>query len=328
MRLTLTPVRWRLTSPFAIARETIDIVPALQVELVDRCGHRGRGEAVGVDYAGETPESMTDALEALRDWIEPSESIDRGDLLARLPAGGARNALDAALWDLEAKHSGVSVWDRAGIAKPVRFATAYTIGLAPVASVRADARHRRHFPLLKLKVDATRHIELVEAVRSSAPEAQLIVDANGSWTPELLDELAPELAARGVVLLEQPLAPETDAVLAGRRFALPLAADESFTDRSSVQRLADRYQYFNAKLDKTGGLTEALATAAAVEACGGRLMIGNMCGSSLAMAPAVLLATRCRYVDLDGPLLQVEDVPYPLEYRDGWLAPPVPELWG
>jgi L-alanine-DL-glutamate epimerase-like enolase superfamily enzyme len=328
MQLTLTPVRWRLTSPFSIARETIDSVPALQIELVDCCGHRGRGEAVGIDYAGETPASMTGELEALRAWIESQESIDRVDLPARLPAGGARNALDAALWDLEAKHTGVSAWDRSAIGRPGRIATAFTIGLAPVAAVRSEARRRRHYPLLKLKVDATRHLELVDAVRAEAPGVALIVDANGSWTPALLDELAPRLAARGVALLEQPLAPDADDVLAGRRFALPLAADESFTDRRSVRRLADRYQYFNLKLDKTGGLTEALATAAAVEAHGGRLMVGNMCGSSLAMAPAVLLAPRCQYVDLDGPLLQVEDVACPLEYQDGWLAPPAPALWG
>jgi L-Ala-D/L-Glu epimerase len=328
MKMILAPVCWRLTVPFSIARETTFDVPSLRVEVFDDRGHRGRGEAVGVDYAGETPGSMARQLEVLRNWIESQADIDCSLLRDLLPAGGARNALDAALWDLEAKRSGINAWARAGLPQPRRIATAYTIGLADIETIREEARRRRRYPLLKLKVDALRHLELVDAVQACAPGVPLIVDANGSWNPALLDRLAPELASRGVVLLEQPLAPADDAVLAGRKFAVPLAADESFTDRGSVERLVDRYQYFNIKLDKTGGLSEALATAAAVRAHGARLMVGNMCGSSLAMAPATVLAPLCDYVDLDGPLLQSADTDHPLRFDEGWMSPPEPALWG
>jgi len=328
MRLALEALTWRLAAPFAIARETIDTVPALRVTLEDGAGFRGRGEAVGVDYAGETPETLRLQLEALRGRLEAADSLDRRDLLEWLPPGGARNALDAAMWDLEAKRHGRSAWQQAGVSRPARLATAFTIGIADVGTVRVAAREHRAYPLLKLKVNASRHVELVDAVRAEAPDVPLIVDANGSWSPEQLDALAPRLAERGVALLEQPLAPERDAALEGRRFAVPLAADESFTDRRSLSRVANRYQYFNLKLDKTGGLTEALAAAAAVRAFGGRLMVGNMCGSSLAMAPATVLAPACDYVDLDGPLLQVDDVEHALRFVDGWFAPPEPALWG
>ena len=200
-------------------------------------------------------------------------------------------------------------------------------GIVTVETIE-QARARAHFPLLKLKVDATQHLERVQAVREAAPHVNLIVDANGAWTIVQLERLAPRLAQLGVVLIEQPLAPGDDARLAGRRFAVPLAADESVTDRGSLERLGNGYQYVSLKLDKTGGLFEALATARLARQRGYGVMVGNMCGSSLAMAPAAVLAPLAEFVDLDGPLLQVDDVPDALHFSDGWVEPPAPALWG
>jgi L-alanine-DL-glutamate epimerase-like enolase superfamily enzyme len=328
MRIAARRLAWKLSAPFSIARETIDEVPVVGVEIDDDAGHRGRGEAVGVDYAGETTESMLRQIETVRDRVTSADGAMRARLLDWLPAGGARNALDAALWDLEAKSTGVSVWQRAGIAKPTQLTTAVTIGLDEPAIVQERARQYRHHALIKLKADAERHLEPVALVRRAAPSARLIVDANGSWTIALLERLAPRLAELGVELIEQPLAPGDDDVLAGRTFAVPLAADESVTDRGSLMSITDRYRYVSIKLDKTGGLTEALATADAAGRAGIGLMVGNMCGSSLAMAPATVIAARCSYVDLDGPLLQIGDVGHALRYRDGVMSLPEPALWG
>jgi L-Ala-D/L-Glu epimerase len=328
LELTLQQIDWMLLEPFTIARETIDRVPSLRVVLRDDDGHEGRGEAVGIDYAGETPVTMAAQVMGAQGLLHDASAATRQALLLRLPVGGARNALDAALWDLEAKQTGVSVAQRIGIELPPRMATAYTIGIMLPEAAAAAARARSDYPLLKVKVDATRHLALVDAVRAGAPDAELIVDANGSWSVEQLERLAPAMQDRGVSLIEQPVAPENDVVLAGRHFALPLAADEAVTDRRSLEGLMDKYQFFNLKLDKSGGLTEALETARLVHEAGGELMVGNMCGSSLAMAPAAMLAPLCRYIDLDGPLLQRDDVAAPIAYSGGWFAPPEPQLWG
>ena len=261
MQFKITPVRWQLSSPFKIARDTQHSVGTVHVELTDSGGHRGRGEAAGVDYSGETVASMTAQLESVRKIIEVVDVIKPAEIQSVLPSGGARNALDCALWDLRAKQTGVPAWRELGLSAPVRLACAYTIGIDSVAVVAAKARERRHFPLLKLKVDATDHIELVRALRAEAPDVRLIVDANASWTPELLESLMPELARLKVSLLEQPLAPRKDVYLTGRTYPIPIGADESCVDRDSIRELVGRYQYANLKLDKTGGLTEALACA-------------------------------------------------------------------
>lgn len=328
MRLLLSEMRWRLRKPFVIARETINEVPTIVAELEDEQGFRGRGEAVGVDYAGETPGTMWTQLESIRAEIEGAPPSQHASLLKRLPVGGARNALDAALWDLQAKRTGIPAFERAGVAQPTRIPTAYTIGLGSPADVAAEAAERRRYPLLKLKVDARNHIALVDAVRAVAPDTPLIVDANGSWSADLLDALATPLSDRNVALIEQPLAPGEDHALKGRSYPFPLAADESFTDCASIDALLDCYQCFNIKLDKTGGLTEALAAARRLRALGREIMVGNMCGSSLAMAPAAVIAPLCKYVDLDGPLLQVDDVEPGLVIEDGWMRPPEAALWG
>ena len=324
--LTLEQERWPYRRPFRVSRGAEEALDVIVVTLRDAAGNRGRGEAAGVDYDGETLASMSAQVEALRADLEAG--LGRAALAAALPPGGARNALDCALWDLQAKQTGVPAWRRLGLTAPDRLACAYTIGIDPVAVVAAKARERRHFPLLKLKADATANIELVRTVRAEAPDVRLIVDANASWSPQLLEQLMPELVALRVSLLEQPLAPGADAYLAGRTYPIPLGADESCVDHDSIAQIAGRYQYANLKLDKTGGLTEALRCAHLAHERGLKLMVGNMCGSSLAMAPGALLATLCEFIDLDGPLLQKDDVEHALNYADGWMSFPTAALWG
>ena len=317
---------WAMNEPFEIAREVITDLPVLMLGLRDAQGHAGRAEAAGVDYDGETPQTMAaqvaGVLEQLHDGLTGAELMDM------LPAGGARNALDCALWDLRAKQTGVPAWRQAGLPGLVPVTTVYTIGLGDEATTRRKLRAARQYPLLKLKVDAQRHLDIVRMVREEHPQARVVVDANQAWSRELLLELLPALAALGVELVEQPLPRGQDAELEGLVSPIPLAADESCTDSRSLGDLAGRYQYITIKLDKCGGLTEAFAMADAAERLGLGLMVGNMCGTSLAMAPAFLLAQRCRYVDLDGPLLQQLDRATPLHFHGGQIDPPVAELWG
>jgi len=317
---------WAMKEPFEIAREVITEQPVLMVSLSDGLGHSGRAEAAGVDYDGETPQSMARQIAAVLDQLH--DDIDGQALMAILPAGGARNALDCALWDLHAKQTGIPAWRQAGLDALVPVTTVYTIGLGDEATTRRKLRAARHYPLLKLKVDARRHLDIVRMVRKEHPQARVVVDANQSWTLALLEALLPQLAELGVELVEQPLPRGEDAQLDGLRTPIPLAADESCTDSRSLKDLTGRYQYITIKLDKCGGLTEAFAMADTATRLGLGLMVGNMCGTSLAMAPAFLLAQRCAYVDLDGPLLQQLDRATPLQYHDGVIEPPVAALWG
>ncbi len=317
---------WAMKEPFEIAREVITDLPVLMLTLTDARGHVGRAEAAGVDYDGETPQSMASQIAAV--MSELRDDIRGVDLLHLLPAGGARNALDCALWDLRAKQDAVPAWQRAGLAPLQPVETTYTIGLGDEATTRRKLREARGFGLLKLKLDAHRHLEVIDWARLEHPHARLIVDANQSWSRDLLERLLPDLARGGVELVEQPVPRGLDAQLDGLASPIPLAADESCTDHTSLDRLAGRYQYINIKLDKCGGLTEALAMCAPAAERGLRLMVGNMCGTSLAMAPAFLLAQRCAYVDLDGPLLQVLDRATPMVFRGGELQPPPSALWG
>jgi L-Ala-D/L-Glu epimerase len=318
--------RWEMIEPFEISREVITHQPALQLRLHDGEGNTGWAEAAGIDYEGETPESMVAQIAALQHHLH--DDLSHEEVAKLLPAGGARNALDCALWDLRAKQSGVPVWQTAGLPLWQPITTAFTIGLGDEATTRRKARDARAYPLLKLKVDVQRHLDVVYMVRQEHPSARIVVDANQSWTVDLLRQLLPFLVTAGVELVEQPLPKGHDADLAGWSSALPLAADESCTDRASLAQLVGRYQYINIKLDKCGGLTEGLALADEAVRLGLGLMVGNMCGSSLAMAPAFLLAQRCAYVDLDGPLLQKRDSPHPMRYINGVIQPPVAELWG
>jgi L-alanine-DL-glutamate epimerase-like enolase superfamily enzyme len=317
---------WELREPFATARDCITHLAVLLLELRGREGARGRAEAAGVDYAGETPASMAAQLASVRARVHAG--VTGQDLLELLPAGGARNALDCALWDLRAKESGMPAAVAAGLEVLRPVTTAFTIGLGGESDTRLRARQARSYPILKLKLDAERHVDVVRIVREECPAARVLVDANEAWSRSLLERLLPRLQALGVELIEQPVARGDDESLDGLLPEVPLAADESCTDRRSLEALIGRYQYINVKLDKCGGLTEALALCAEATRHGLGLMVGNMCGSSLAMAPAFLVAQRCQYVDLDGPLLQRLDHSPPIRYEHGLMYPPSRDLWG
>lgn len=317
---------WAMREPFEISREVITDLPVLMLELTDAHGHCGRAEAAGVDYDGETPQTMAAQVASVAQHLH--DDVCGADLMRWLPAGGARNALDCALWDLRAKQTGVPAWQRAGLSELRPVTTVYTIGLGDAATTRRKLRAARQYPVLKLKVDAQRHLNIVHMVREEHPMARVVVDANQAWSRAQLEQLLPKLAELGVELVEQPLPRRQDATLRGLQSPIPLAADESCTDSSSLSELAGCYQYITIKLDKCGGLTEALSMADAVQSLDLGLMVGNMCGTSLAMAPAFLLAQRCRYVDLDGPLLQQLDRAAPMHFQGALAHPPSAELWG
>jgi L-Ala-D/L-Glu epimerase len=317
---------WELREPFATARDSITRLPVLRLELTGRDGTRGRAEAAGVDYQGETPASMAAQLASIAGHLHAGVSGE--ELLRLLPAGGARNALDCALWDLRAKESGVAAAVTAGLGRLSPVTTAFTIGLGSEADTRRRARAAQAYPILKLKLDAERHIDILRIVREECPAARILVDANEAWSRALLERLLPQLQAAGVELIEQPVARGDDECLDGLAAPIPLAADESCTDRHSLEALSARYRYINVKLDKCGGLTEAWALCSEAIRYRLGLMVGNMCGSSLAMAPAFLIAQRCRYVDLDGPLLQRLDDSPPIRYQHGLMQPPSRALWG
>lgn len=325
MQLEVFRRDWLLREPFTISRGTMTTADAVMVTL--REGNAvGRGEAYGIIYEGETPESIIAQIEAVRPVIEAG--IDRAALLDLLPIGGARCAVDCALWDLEAKRSGQRAWQAAGMAESRAVETAFTIGMRPVDEVRATAARFADFPLLKLKVGREDPLGTIAAARAGAPESRFIVDPNQSWSAADVIALSGRLAELGVVLLEQPVPVDDDEGLRGYTGPVAICADELVHDRHDLPRAQGKYSHINIKLDKAGGLTEALALADAALAAGHRLMVGCMAGSSLAMAPAHLVAQLCDYVDLDGPLLQAEDWSPAMTYRAGRLEPPEAALWG
>ena len=323
---TETIEHWRLREPFEIAGQVYTEQSVVLVTLRDAKGRLGRGEAAGVDYDGETPESIARQIRGVSHLL--GNGVSGEVLLNLLPKGGARNALDCALWDLRAKQGGVPVWRCAGLRDIKPLETALTLGLCDEAALRRKARAARDFPLLKLKLDAERHVDVVRIVKEEHPRARLVVDANQAWSRGLLESLLPRLASLGVELVEQPVPQGTDEQLDGLDPPVPLAADESCRDRDSLPALAGRYGFVNIKLDKCGGLTEALAMVDDCRRLGLRLMVGNMCGSSLAMAPAFIVGQHCEYVDLDGPMLQMDDRPAGMRCQAGRLEPPAAELWG
>ena len=325
MKLSIDTRVWPLREPFVISRSSQTTCEVIVVHLAAG-GQVGRGEAVGVDYHGETIDSMREQIEGVRPVIE--RGIDRRELLEILPAGGARNALDAALWDLEAKRTGTSVWELAGIAQPRTISTCETIGIRSIAEYEARARTLARYEWIKIKVSDDKPLEAVAAVRRGAPTAHLVVDANQAWSVETLQKLAPALAQLRVDLLEQPVRVTDDAPLARLDLQVPICADEPANTVEDLPRLVDRYDFVNIKLDKSGGLTAALDFAHAARAAGMRLMVGCMVGGSLAMAPAMVVAQLCEIADLDGPLLQAEDWPDGIEYRDGVMSLPSRKLWG
>jgi len=324
-RLRVAAESWPIAGRFTISRGSKTAAEVVVAEIAED-GVVGRGECVPYARYGESVAGVVAAIEALAPAI--ADGLDRAGLAAALPAGAARNALDCALWDLEAKLSGAPAWARAGLDAAPSLVTAYTLSLDEPAAMAAAARANADRPLLKVKLDAEGVIERVRAVREAAPGAALIVDANEAWTPALLAELAPALAALGVAMIEQPLPAGEDAALDGLGRPVPLCADESCHDTATLEALRGRYDLVNVKLDKTGGLTEALRLAEAARAAGFGVMVGCMIGTSLAMAPAMLVAARARFVDLDGPLLLARDRTPGLVYDGSRIAPPDPALWG
>jgi L-alanine-DL-glutamate epimerase-like enolase superfamily enzyme len=324
-RLTVRRESWPLAQPFVISRGSRTTAEVVVAELVSGA-HRGRGESVPYARYGETVEGVLAAIEALAPAV--AEGLDRAGLQSVLPPGAARNAVDAAFWDLEAKTSGKSVSRLAGIEPPRAVVTAYTLSLGePEAMGRAAAEHAAR-PLLKLKLTGEGDLDRVRAVRAAAPGSRLIVDANEGWTAEHFERYAPALAGLGVALIEQPMPAGRDEALADMPHPVPVCADESCHTSEDVDALVGKYEVVNVKLDKTGGLTEALALVRAARAKGFRLMVGCMVGTSLAMAPACLLAQDAEFVDLDAPLLLAKDRQPGLRYDGSTVYPPKPALWG
>jgi len=325
VELTLAVETFPIAGRFVISRGAKTQAVVVTATLRDGA-HRGRGECVPYARYGESPESVTAALESLRGEIEAG--ADRRALATLLPAGAARNALDCAMWDLEAKRSGVPAYAGAGLAGLAPLTTAYTISVGSPEEMRAAAARAAHRPLLKIKLAGEGDPKRLAAVREGAPAARLIVDANEAWREDNLRDNLAACAKVGVALIEQPLPAGRDAALAHIERLIPLCADESAHDRASLEGLMGRYDAVNIKLDKTGGLTEALEMAREARERGLAIMAGCMVGTSLAMAPATLVAQFAAFVDLDGPLLLAKDREPGLVYEGSVVYPPRPELWG
>lgn len=327
MELSVQIERWPLAGTFTISRGSKIEATVVVVEL-SAGTHRGRGESVPYARYGETTDGIVATLAGMRPAL--ARGLDRADLQRALPAGAARNALDCAYWDVNAKQAGLPVYRLAGLAAPVPLITAYTISLASPAAMAAAAERVAARPLLKVKLGGSDELDAqrIAAVRRAAPRAQLIVDANEGWTAANLASNLAACAEAGVTLIEQPLAEGRDSALAGMLRPIPICADESVHDRASLDALTGKYDAVNIKLDKAGGLTEALALAAEAERRGFAIMVGCMVATSLSMAPAMLLAQRASVVDLDGPLLLAKDRPCGLHYEGSRAYPPDPALWG
>jgi L-alanine-DL-glutamate epimerase-like enolase superfamily enzyme len=332
--LSIAVERWPIAGSFTISRgaktEAIVVVAELSADGIQGqvgVGRiRGRGECVPYARYGETPDSVVAALEAMKPRI--AAGLTREALQADMPAGAARNALDCAFWDLEAKQTGRPAWQLAGLPAPVALTTAYTISLGTPENMAAAAKAVAHRPLLKIKLGGDGDPARITAVRAAVPEADLIADANEGWNPGNLAENLAACARAGVTLVEQPLPADNDGALATLARPIAVCADESVHDRKSLSALKGKYDAVNIKLDKTGGLTEALAMAEDAKKLGFEIMAGCMVATSLAMAPAILLAQRARYVDLDGPLLLARDREHGLKYDGSLLSTPSLQLWG
>jgi L-alanine-DL-glutamate epimerase-like enolase superfamily enzyme len=316
--------RWPIAGGFTISRGT-KTEAVVAVASVTRGGVTGLGECVPYARYGESVDGVVAAIEAQRAAIEGGAGRD--ELRRRMPAGAARNALDGALWSLEARTTGRRVWQLAGLAEPQPVTTAYTLSLGDPAAMAAAAARAADRPLLKVKLGGEGDDERIAAVRAAAPDAVLIVDANEAWREATLARHLDACARASVALIEQPLPAGDDALLEAIDSPVPLCADESFHGLEGLDRVARRYACVNVKLDKTGGLTEAIAVARAARARGLELMVGCMLGTSLAMAPAFLLAPWARFVDLDGPLLLTHDRQPGFRFEGSTMHPAAPGVW-
>jgi L-Ala-D/L-Glu epimerase len=325
LRITATVERWPVAGQFIIARGAKTFVDVLVVAVTDGV-HVGLGEGTAIYYQGETAEKCLAQVERVIAQLEPLPADDARALVqSLLPPGAARNALDCALWDLAAKAAGQPLWQYAGLtAAPKPLVTAFTISLGDPAVMEADAAKAaaKGYHLLKLKLTGEGDRERVAAVRAGAPSARLIVDANESWGGLDISAEAFALAELGVEMIEQPVPSGQDAVLAGITSPLPILADESCHCAADVARLAPYYDGVNIKLDKAGGLTEALKIADAAEAAGLKIMVGCMLSTSLGIAPAFIVAQRAHWVDLDGPALLGEDRDDGFWFAGGEIIPP------
>ena len=322
-RVTVSVEPWDFESPFSITGYTFTVADLVRV-TIEQDGVAGSGEAAGIYYLDETGASMRDQVLSVARAVE--SGADRERLRSLLPAGGARNAVDCALWDLEAKLTGKSIWELTGIT-PGETQSVMTVGLdTPEAMAEKAARLKSD--KIKVKLSGDGPLERITAVREARPDAEIIVDVNQGWTLAQLVELAPRFEALGIAMIEQPLPRGGDAALETYAPPIPLCADESCLDTSEFAQAARRYQMINIKLDKTGGLTEALHLAALAKKRGIELMVGNMMGTSLAMAPGYVIAQLCRFVDLDGPCFLSRDREHAMSYDNGVLSQPTAALWG
>jgi L-alanine-DL-glutamate epimerase-like enolase superfamily enzyme len=326
MELSVRIERWPIAGAFAISRGSKTEAVVVVAELSDGT-HRGRGESVPYARYGETPDGIVATIETLRPALR--QGLDRAALQHALGPGAARNALDCAYWDVNARQAGRRAYELAAIPSPAPLTTAYTISLAPAVAMAAAAERAAWRPLLKVKLGGGEEdIERIAAVRRAAPRADIIVDANEGWNADNFEENFAACADAGVTLIEQPLPEGHDDALARIKRPIPVCADESVHDRASLDALVGKYDAVNIKLDKAGGLTEALALAAEAERRGFAIMVGCMVATSLAMAPAMLVAKRARYVDLDGPLLLAKDRADGLRYDGSLVYPSESALWG
>ena len=324
LHLTMIEKRWALNKPFQISREVTTHAETVICEITDG-QFTGRGEAAGVSYDDETVVSIIDQVESVANIIEGG--ITRDNLQDILPPGGARNSIDCALWDLEAKRSGKTVWQMLGW-DPRPVTTVYTVGIATPDVMEADASAHSDYPFIKVKVGLGDPLEQIRAINAGAPNSAIVIDANQAWTVADLERYAAPLKEMGVEMIEQPLERGNDESLRDFCSPLPLCADESCATSADLESLKGLYTMVNIKLDKTGGLTEGLKLAEQAVEMGFELMVGNMLGSSLAMAPSFVIAQKCRYVDIDGPLLQAEDCAHAMEYESGRVSVFLPDLWG
>ena len=325
-RLSIAVERFPIAGAFTISRGSRTEAVVVTALIEGEGGHLGRGE--GVPYA-RYGESVEGVAEAIREQTEALASgLTRPELLERMKPGAARNALDCALLDLEAKSAGRPAFEILGLPEPAPATTAYTLSLGTPQSMEEAARAAAHRPLLKVKLGGEGDPERIAAVRRGAPDSRLIVDANEAWRADTIEANLAACAEAGIGLIEQPLPSDDDALLARIERLIPICADESLHDRAGLDALGERYDAINVKLDKTGGLTEAVMLAHEARARGLSLMIGCMVGTSLAMAPAMLLAHHADYVDLDGPLLLARDREPGLTFEGSLIHPPRPDLWG
>jgi L-alanine-DL-glutamate epimerase-like enolase superfamily enzyme len=312
---------FRLAHAFTISRGSKTEARVITA-TVARGGHLGRGEGVPYPRYGESVEDALAAIAAL------PPDLTRVDLQTAMPPGAARNAVDCALWDLQAKASGVPVWQLAGLAPPMPVEIAFTLSLDTPENMRLAAARNAHRAVLKVKLGTPDDMPRLEAVRQGAPAVRLIVDANEGWTPEVYTDLAPHLLRLGVEMVEQPLPQGDDDMLAEIARPLPVCADESAHDAASLAGLVGKYDVVNLKLDKTGGLTEALRAKDEARRLGFKVMVGCMISSSLSMAPAILVAQGADWSDLDGPADMAQDRAHPVVYDDRYIHPASPLLWG